>query len=59
MKFFSYICNCVALDTGMCDFIPPKFHLIPPKNFLFCTWGFRNIHVEITFPRYSPVSIRL
>ena len=18
MKFFSYICNCVALDTGMC-----------------------------------------
>ena len=19
MKFFSYICNCVALDTGMCD----------------------------------------
>ena len=20
MKFFSYICNCVALDTGMCDF---------------------------------------
>ena len=21
MKFFSYICNCVALDTGMCAFI--------------------------------------
>ena len=20
MKFFSYICNCVALDTGMCAF---------------------------------------
>ena len=19
MKFFSYICNCVALDIGMCD----------------------------------------
>ena len=19
MKFFSYICSCVALDTGMCD----------------------------------------
>ncbi len=19
MKFFSYICNCVALDTEMCD----------------------------------------
>ena len=21
MKFFSYICNCVALDTGMCAFM--------------------------------------
>lgn len=20
MKFFSYICSCVALDTGMCGF---------------------------------------
>ena len=24
MKFFSYICNCVALDTGMCAFSPTK-----------------------------------
>ena len=38
-------------------FIPPKFHFIPPKNFLFSTWGFRNIHVEIRFPRHSAVSI--
>ena len=21
MKFFSYICNCVALDTGMCGLL--------------------------------------
>ena len=27
--------------------ILPKFHFIPPKNFLFSTWRFRNIHVEI------------
>ena len=38
-------------------FIPPKFHFIPPRNFLFPTWGFRDIHVEITFSRHSPVSI--
>ena len=28
------------------------------RNFFFLTWKFRNIHVEISFPRYSAVSIR-
>ena len=29
------------------------------RNFLFSTWAFQNLHVEITFPRHSPVSIRV
>ena len=37
--------------------ILPKFHFIPPKIFLFSTWRFRNLHVGITFPRHSVVSI--
>ena len=27
MKFFPYICNCVALDTGMCTSIIQKMAL--------------------------------
>ena len=27
------------------------------RNFFFLTWVFRNIHVEITFPRHSSVLI--
>ena len=28
MKFFSYICNCVALDTGMCGMNISSPHLL-------------------------------
>ena len=28
MKFFSYICKCVALDTGMCDIKVKKKQLL-------------------------------
>ena len=31
MKFFSYICNCVALDTGMCVVIVQRFTLVTLK----------------------------
>ena len=27
MKFFSYICNCVALDIGMCAACGMKYYL--------------------------------
>ena len=40
MKFFSYICNCVALDTGMC------VERISPKGFAgfekCCTFALAN-----------------
>ena len=36
MKFFSYICNCVALDTGMCGFSQNwAFGDRSPKNATF------------------------
>ena len=29
------------------DSFPPKFHLIPPKNFFFPTWKIKILHLEI------------
>ena len=34
------------------DSFPPKFHLIPPKNFFFPTWKIKILHVGISkYPR--------
>ena len=33
MKFFSYICNCVALDTGMCAFISSEVSFDSSEEF--------------------------
>ena len=30
MKFFSYICNCVALDIGMCDTLADMIFFAQP-----------------------------
>ena len=42
---------------------PPKFHLIPPKNFLFPTWKIKILHVDISkYPRgnhFSPTQPRI
>ena len=43
MKFFSYICNCVALDTGMCGFHYPACHLA--KVYLVCTFGLESVEL--------------
>ena len=37
------------------DSIPPKFHLIPPKNFFFPTWKIKILHLDISkYPRGNP-----
>ena len=39
------------------DSFPPKFHLIPPKNFFFPTWKIKILHVGISkYPRGESVS---
>ncbi len=44
------------------DSFPPKFHLIPPKNFFFPTWKIKIPHVDISkYPRgnhFSPTQLR-
>ncbi len=36
---------------------PPKFYLIPPKNFFFPTWKIKILHVKISkYPRGESVS---
>ena len=38
------------------DFIPPKFYLIPPKNFFFPTWKIKILHLDISkYPRGESV----
>ena len=45
------------------DSFPPKFHLIPPRNFFFPTWKIKILHVDISkYPRgnhFSPTSRRI
>ena len=45
------------------DSFPPKFHLIPPKNFLFPTWKIKILHLDISkYPRgnhFSPTQLRI
>ena len=38
------------------DSFPPKFHLIPPKNFFFPTWKIKILHLDISkYPRGESV----
>ena len=39
------------------DSFPPKFHLIPPRNFFFPTWKIKILHLDISkYPRGESVS---
>ena len=35
MKFFSYICKCVALDTGMCEDVSGAVFLVCLDKFQY------------------------
>ena len=48
MKFFSYICKCVALDTGMCD--RKSSEQIPLISNKFPTFGTDSIYLIKQIP---------
>ena len=50
MKFFSYICNCVALDTGMCvESFLPKIVAEKEKITIFGAWIELKVSRELLY----------
>ena len=54
MKFFSYICNCVALDTGMCANLSRPPLLLNSKQ----KYNFAENTIHTAEPSQLPITLQ-